>query len=382
MGSQIPRRGARLSGRAESIVSLTTNRGRADDDTEYEYEEEEDDRISEVSQAIGTDVGNGVQHSEGIQHLEDIQVGQSISNADDNDEDENTRHQIMVLTIQDLAKASDGLMDLLRQANYGSAVFNGLLDLRRNLFRGIRVAYQEPNTEPFIDWSQLLKRYETMDSAAPTAITMARANVVTALDELRNIQLGHQMDPFPLLSKLNELFPGFFVTSEDTHKDLELALDIRTWYFIEALAGQEKEPDTYALLAEVFCLPKEGMNYVDRFIRGPFRKLWDVDEDETQAEELCSQRIMKIIPIMKNKNDYGIAELRQVFPFKPLMEKLEVWLVEIHASLGDAGKNGSARSSVQLDDLPAVEEEVEVADSQTDIAESQPIVRAGTVDGQ
>ena len=365
----IARRGApRPNGRGQSIASIATVPLRGEDDTEFE----DDDRVygDEQEEEHHTESQSGRELAQG--------EGGDVEFDLEGDEGDEARYQIMKLTLPDLAKASDDLMVLLKdhESRYDDPVFFGLHQLKSRALEGFREIYEEPHTSPFIDWIQLINMYENTDDAGPAAEIMARANIATVFDEICDVEAETEIDATPVLRKLTSFFPSFFITSGDSHQDPELTLDIRTLYLIFTLAREAREIDPFAIIADIFCEPAEGVNYSHRFSHGPYKKLWDGDQAD-DIDELCSERIKDIVSaIHKERKTHGVRQLIELFPLEDLLDKLKAWLSRMYATL--KGSKNSIPVDQHSEYIPLDGRDDEIEDSQTDFAESQPIVRAGT----
>ncbi|KAK7414763.1 hypothetical protein QQZ08_012508 [Neonectria magnoliae] len=349
----IARRGARIPApdRAASIISITTVPPLGDDDTDID----EEDRASEAPYE-----------------------GHAVSGVVD--QAEATRYAIMEHSLPDLVHTTEDLMKRLEHADYDDPVFRGLVRVKKGAFVGARENFEESKTSPFIDWAQALELCATEESTVAAATAIVRANMVTALDEVLNLKAGQQLDPFPLLERLNSWFPSLFVVSKEIFEHPQLTLDVRTWYLIEVLRGQKSEPKYRQIIADVFCEHADNIPFPQRFTSGPFKTLGETTDES--LEELCSDRISRIIPfIKKDKRTYGVEQLQQLFPFQRLLDDLETWLRRTYAMLGES--IGRGRSNSEHESNRFVDAEEEIDDSQADAAsESQPIVRAGTGEEQ
>ncbi|KAF7534020.1 hypothetical protein G7Z17_g13428 [Cylindrodendrum hubeiense] len=361
LGNPVPRRGARVTGRAPSVASIVTIPPRAADD-ESELGEEED-RISEAPEAddVAVEANGDEEEQDDVDHEAEV-----------------TRYKIMEYIFPDLINTSEELMKRLENANYDDPVFHGLVAVKKNAFVGARQTFEEKRTSPFIDWAQVIEIFQSEEDITAAATAIVRANIVTALDEVLNLEAGQQLDPFPLLSKLNFLFPSLFIISEDAFQHPQLTLDIRTWYLIEVLNGQVENPNFLKIIADVFCEPDDSHGFLQRYVRGPFKSLGELAPEN--IEELCSDRIAEIIPVIKkDKKTYGVGQLKVMFPLERLLDDLKTWLVDMYAMLGEPNSASQPRRGPEPDEFVSAEEEI--ADSQTDAAsESQPIVRAAEVD--
>ncbi|KPM40469.1 hypothetical protein AK830_g6094 [Neonectria ditissima] len=349
----IARRGARIPApdRAASIISINTNPPLGDDDTDLG----EEDRASEA---------NYQEH-----------VPSSVV-----DPEEATRYAIMERSLPDLVHTTEELMSRLKDADYDDPIFRGLVNVKKGAFVSARENFEESKTSPLIDWAQALEIFDTEESSETAAAAIVRANMVTALDEVLTLKAEPLSDAFPLLEKLNSWFPSLFVVSREMFEHPRLTLDIRTWYLIEVLKGQKSEPNYRQIIANVFCEPADGLSFPQRFSSGPFRTLGEsVDED---LEELCADRISKIIPLIKkDKRTYGVGQLQHLFPFRSLLDDLETWLKTAYALLGET--IGRSPSSGEHESGGFIDAEEEIHGSQADAAsESQPIVRARTGEEQ
>ncbi|KAH7158124.1 hypothetical protein B0J13DRAFT_671811 [Dactylonectria estremocensis] len=347
LSNPIPRRGARVAGRAPSVASIVTLPPRAADE---ETELGDGDHIAEaLSQDL---VAHGV-----------------------DDEAQATRYKIMEQVLPDLIKTSEELMGRLERANYEDPVFHGLIAVKKSAFHGARQFFEEEHTSPLIDLAQAAIIKNGGDSVT-SASAIVRANIVTVLDEVHILKAGQKEDPSDLLEMLDIWFPSLFIVPKTLFQDPQLTLDIRTWHLIEVLNSQEGKLDFKKTIADVFCKPEDdGLSYTIRFASGPFKSLGEADHDD--IEEIVSDRIAKIIPIVKkDKKTYGVGKLREMFPLEQLLDDLGAWLAETYGMLKSPDLQDGPKRGPEPEQF--VDAEEEIGDSQTDIAsESQPIVRAG-----
>lgn len=344
---------------------MATSRPKADDDTDF---------------------GDETQlYSDQLQVTRSLERGMDHNDDGADDDEELIQHQVRDISLDDLDKASDDVMNLLKEPTFDSGLYKAMLKVKYDALEGIRRLYQDPEGGSFINWTQLVEMYETPDEAESAAAVMVRANITTALGYLRKVQFGNQEDLSTLLDNLNALFPQLFTTSDSAPENPTLVLDIRTWLFIELVVAQEGRPvDSLEVIAHVFCLPDES-DYFHRFSHGPFRRLWG--ESSGEHDLLCADRIKEILSAgKKDKKTHGVDKLREAFPLAELLEALDIWFTDMYDSLGEASSSQHGllpeAPSATNDQHSAVGggEDFEIEDSQTDIGESQSIIRAGTAD--
>lgn len=372
------RRGAPINARREpSIASIATDPVRPDDATEL-AEEEERDESEHASQssimAAEQDTGR-LRESESPAAGEQVIGSQSM--LEERELDDQTRLQIMFHSIHDLANATESLMGRLRHSdlNDDDQFFHHLLKLKRNAFTTFREIYEEEDTAPFIDWTQLVGDRQDQDSASVqyATQTVIGANMVTALDEIYNIQAGRQTDALPLLKKLHENFPTLFAAFSDQLPPPELTLNIRTQYLIKVLEIQKGRVKSHPIIASIFCEPSDA-DLAVRFAEGPFRKLSGDDDDY----ELCGGRILEIIQVIKSdQRGHGVLKLKKMYPLHDALDTLKEWLLTAYSQTlpqtGAPRQPKAAAAELYHD----AQEEQEIEESQGDAAsESQPIIRA------
>ena len=372
--SQIPRRGARLSAYANSVVSIATSLPKADDS---QYSER-----SPISRA-------SPESRDGNQELD--HDGNDVTEEEDADlKDALLQNRVRDRSLPDLEKAADELIELLKNPNVEDDTFRPYLHLKHKALHTIREIFEEPGTAPFIDWASIVPMYEDPHDAEPAAAILVQANIAAAFNAVRAIQFGLETDLYSLFDNFNALFPDFFAVPGKVHKSPELVLDIRTWYFIELVTAQTGKFDIKKIAADAFCPPiddsDEEPDYAHLFVHGPFNKLWDEDQEEAEAE-LCSQRITEIMAAGHNdRKSHGLNKLREKFPLGTVLDDIVAWLLEAYETLKTEyseqdGLLPIAPPTAEEDDEEIIDgEDFEVEDSQTDIGESQPIIRAGTAE--
>ncbi|KAF4466062.1 hypothetical protein FALBO_7075 [Fusarium albosuccineum] len=362
----IPRRNPPVD--AMSVTSIATNPARPEDETQYEEARFPD------SSAIP---GDGAESIEG--EVED-QVGEIDTQSEQilvGLESNGTKLRILELSVPDLARAADDLMEYMGKGDSDQRVFVGRLEIKRRTFYSIRNEYDDESM-PFIDWALFLgasprEGQETADKA------IARTNVVTALDQLLILQHDNSLDALSFLQALDPLFPAYFVPKGHRFYDSKCTLDLRTGLLIELLSQQTSKADYHEIIANIFCQDfyETERDYPSLFAGGNFRELGeDTDED---LDELCSTRITEILDIItKTKKHDRISQLKKKFPQNELLRDLRDWLINMYEKLKDDRRSGS----VQLDTepQPSFGDQEGILDSQTDEFGSEPqsIIRAET----
>lgn len=339
-----------------SIASIATEPSRVDDETEFGEEE----RFVEDANPVGSSAYSDEEGASLEDHGEEIRVGLEANDA---------RRKILELSIPDLCRAADDLMEYIDKRDGNPDIFHGRLAIKRRALDGVRAEYEEEDTVPFIDWAPFLG-----ESAA-----LARVNVVTAFDKLHDFSPGNEKEMASFLTTLGPLFPTWFVPEQAMFQEPETTLNLRTWLFIESFSRQASRNDYKKSIASVFCKDVgEGKpNYAKLFAGGHFLELGGDGEDH---DELCSARVSEIVNIVhKNRSGEAISLLRERFGLDQLIPELQSTLRAMYRIL----KPGGNQSSVQLGtrDFPSYEHQQEpMPGSQADdlASESQSIVRAGT----
>ncbi|KAH7176571.1 hypothetical protein EDB81DRAFT_773016 [Dactylonectria macrodidyma] len=361
LSNPIPRRGARVAGRAPSVASIVTLPPRAaDEETEVGDGDHVAEALSEDLVSLGVD-------AEGAEQYEQDEVY---------DEAQATRYKIMEQVLPDLIQFSEELMGRLEHADYEDPVFHGLITVKKSAFLGARQIFEEEHTTPLIDLAQAANIVKNGVDSVTVVSAIVRANIVTVIDEVLILKAGQKSDPSDLLEMLDIWFPSMFTAPNTVFQDPQLTLDIRTWHLIEVLNSQDEKQDFKKIIADVFCKPDDaGLSYPTRFSRGPFKSLGEADHEN--IEEICSERIAKIIPVVKKgKKTYGVGKLREMFPLERLLDDLGSWLAETYGMLKSPDLHSRPKRGPEAEAF--VDAEEDIGDSQTDIAsESQPIVRAG-----
>lgn len=338
-----------------SIASIATDPGRVDDETEF-GEDEKPVKSREYVESSMYSAEEGASYED---HSEEIRVGLEANDA---------RRKILELSIPDLCRAADDLMEYIGKRDTDPDVFHGRLAIKRRAFQSVRAEYEEEDTAPFIDWAPFLSQ-----SAA-----LARVNVVTAFDKLCDFNPDNEREMASFLTTLWPLFPAWFVLEQSMFQEPETMLDLRTWLFVESFSRQTGETDYKRLIASIFCkdVDEGKINYAQLFAGGHFLELGGEGEDH---DELCSARVSEIVNIVhKKRAGEAISLLREKFGLDQLIPELQSTFKALYRILKPAGK----QASVQLDTRPSTpyeHQQESMMGSQDDLAsESQSIIRAGT----
>ncbi|KAI8722188.1 hypothetical protein NCS52_00362000 [Fusarium sp. LHS14.1] len=349
---------------ASIASSIATHPGRVDDETEFG---EDDGSVEDVKPSGSRDHVQSSIYSdeEGASfedHSEEIRVGLEANDA---------RRKILELSIPDLCREADDLMEYIEKRDKDPDVFHGRLAIKRRAFHSVRAEYEEEDTAPFIDWAPFLRQ-----SAA-----LARVNVVTAFDKLCDFNPDNEREMAPFLTTLCRFFPAWFVLEQSMLQDPETTLDLRTWLFIDSFSRQTGETDYKRLIASIFCkdVGEGKINYAHLFAGGHFLELGGEGEDH---DELCSARVSEIVNIVhKKKAGDAISLLKERFGLDQLIPELQSTLKALYKILKPVEK----QASVQLDTRTFTpyenqQESMSMMGSQADdlASESQSIIRAGT----
>ncbi|KAJ4248929.1 hypothetical protein NW757_008043 [Fusarium falciforme] len=346
-----------------SIASIATEPSRVDDETEFGEDEKfvEDVKPADGREYVESSIYSDEEGASFEDHSDEIRVGLEANNA---------RRKILELSIPDLCRAADDLMEYIGKRDTDPDVFHGRLAIKRRAFQSVRAEYEEEGTAPFIDWAPFLS-----ESAA-----LARVNVVTAFDKLCDFNPDNEREMASFLTTLWPLFPAWFVLEQSMFQEPETMLDLRTWLFIESFSRQTGETDYKRLIASIFCKKDEGegkINYAQLFAGGHFLELGGEGEDH---DELCSARVSEIVNIVhKKKAGEAISLLREKFGLEQLIPELQSTFKALYKILKPAEK----QASVQLDTrafTPYEHQQESMMGSQADdlASESQSIIRAGT----
>ncbi|KAJ3467159.1 hypothetical protein MRS44_004723 [Fusarium solani] len=347
-----------------SIASIATEPSRVDDETEFGEDEKfvEDVKPAEGREYVESSIYSDEEGASFEDHSEEIRVGLEANDA---------RRKILELSIPDLCRAADDLMEYIGKRDTDPDVFHGRLAIKRRAFQSVRAEYEEEDTAPFIDWAPFLS-----ESAA-----LARVNVVTAFDKLCDFNPDNEREMASFLTTLWPLFPAWFVLEQSMFQEPETMLDLRTWLFIESFSRQTGETDYKRLIASIFCKDegKGKINYAQLFAGGHFLELGGEGEDH---DELCSARVSEIVNIVhKKKAGEAISLLREKFGLDQLIPELQSTFKALYKILKPAEK----QASIQLDTRAFTpyehqQESMSMMGSQADdlASESQSIIRAGT----
>ncbi|KAM5346841.1 hypothetical protein ACJ41O_009846 [Fusarium nematophilum] len=379
----IPRRNAPAPAYAVSVASISTTPPKPDDATEYFLEEENPTEDNVEDEEEPPQDGEDGEDSELSEQTPAIDVGL---------ESRRTSQRVLELSVPDLARAADDLMRYITRRDADDEIFRGRLKIKRDAFYSIRNAYTEQDSAVFIDWAPFASLAPSQGQKQAD-MQVARANVVSAVDQLVDLSDADDTGASSVLDHIHEYFPYLFITRDDMFQNPEETLDLRTWLFIESLAQQTGDVDHYMAIFYFFCdstdpgfadLFDEGENRSERqkklskiFSHGPFKSLGgDNDEDDN---ERCAQRIFEIMSIFHSKEkSRSISELKARFPLDQILERLNTCFVGMYKVL----EPGQGYGSVHLgtEPQPAFGDEGDVGDTQADDfgSESQSIIRAGT----
>ncbi|KAF4583301.1 hypothetical protein GQ602_006445 [Ophiocordyceps camponoti-floridani] len=259
------------------------------------------------------------------------------------------RLTLMTKRLSSLSAAADRVVNCLLEEDSEC-----LYDAHRAFFRALCASYPSHMAgSPFVEWHSL------GEAGLPLAISMAKANLVTALDEILREQTTvsclQQIAFF--LKALDAACPELLVAPGRAPMPPSMVLDIRTCYFVEVLAINNGRSTPEAVVAQTFCRGPARLE-------GPYRSLGGVDEED---EALCSSRISDIMANIAqghaSDGDMGLTMLRQRFPRVQLADKFREWIVQ---ELHDLG------AKVRPPAAPEIEEAGSGSESD---AEPQEIIR-------
>ncbi|PFH56826.1 hypothetical protein XA68_15951 [Ophiocordyceps unilateralis] len=261
---------------------------------------------------------------------------------------------LMEKRLSPLSTAADEMTKCLETSDS-----DGLYEAHRAFFRTLCSSYPSLSaTSPFVEWHSL------GDVGVRMATVMAKANLVTALDEIyrERSRASSVQQRVMFLKALDAASPDLFVAPGRAPMPPDLTLDIRTHLFIEFLAANNGRSNPEAIVIRTFC--EENASAEFSSIKGPYRSLGG------HEEEFCSERIAQIMDNIREGHeldgDAGLTRLREKFPIEELAERFSHWVVEelrhLRAVLGPA----------------TMDEQVAQADSdgESGAAESQEIIRS------
>ncbi|PHH70247.1 hypothetical protein CDD80_6148 [Ophiocordyceps camponoti-rufipedis] len=234
--------------------------------------------------------------------------------------DDPQRLTLMTKRLSSLSAAADRVVNCLLEDDGES-----LYDAHRAFFRALCASYPSHMAgSPFVEWHSL------GEAGLPLATSMAKANLVTALDEVlreKTTVTSLQQRAF-FLKALDAACPDLLVAPGRAPMPPSMVLDIRTCYFVEVLAINNGRSSPEAVVAQTFCRGPARLE-------GPYKSLGGVDEED---EALCSSRISDIMANIAqghaSDGDMGLTQLRQGFPRVELADKFREWIVQELHDLG------------------------------------------------
>ncbi|KID72556.1 uncharacterized protein G6M90_00g091070 [Metarhizium brunneum] len=347
----IPRRGAQQRNDAASIASLSSRRK-----TRSEIAEDEDEELESSQPQPG---GDSLQED-------------SLS------PDDVEKHQIMASLLSDFTRATEELQRRLVNGDYQNKVFAAVLKSKRSTFHSILENYlKSKEFFSFIDLSWVERLSNRTDGDARILNASSCANIVTALDGIQHIKDNTVEDILPVLKGLDSAFMHLFTSEDSTEDHWKLALDLRTCYFIEALAAQGAQSDLEQTVVSVFCKDTDSKNYAHILTHGPFKSLTRNHETETSddEDELISKRASELYTIaFQNKKDHGLGQLRESWPLDRTLKELSQCLVQWYVNSKDAERGQRAGLNEQTE--PGRESWHDAEETIPDsVTESQPIMR-------
>ena len=346
-----------------SVVSIATQPLRADSDVDNS----DDGRTAEIPDSV---VGSPPKQTPARPVSDEITVSQSqgteVAAAD-------VREQIMALSLPDLLKASQDLIELLKSQRSNNPVLLGRVKIRRNAFVGVREIYEDQDPL-FLEVNETAKQIPSTGTFPETSLVLEHANLTTALDLAERIRTGEDKSVLEFFETLDN-FPLFFPHGAGNIQGSEsLHLTIRTNFVIESLAHMSIKANAYNVVATIFCEKVEDRERASLLEDGPYRSLADLPESD--VHHLCKNRVEEIVSIINgNKRDFGVQQLRARFPLVDLLDDFRRWVLTAYATLEARFHEGTKPPVQQVEQEPLLgDDEEEIADSVTG-SDSQPIVR-------
>ncbi|UNI24217.1 hypothetical protein JDV02_009983 [Purpureocillium takamizusanense] len=302
----VPRRSA--PNRAASNLSISTNR---------EGRSESDDDVDEVV----------VEDKE--PSVEEEDAASSLGVDQDEQLDDMEARQLMISLLPTLRSTADDLMQRLKEGDYGQKVMRQITKTKRIHFYTVRDTYTVSKiTTPFVDWSGQVDE----DDQATEVNTLVRANLVSVLDGIRLLQADKKADALSFLRALDASYEkGLF---GGNGKNLNLALRIRTTYFVEYLARQKGRVRPAEFIASVFCEKTKSTDFASILEKGPFRTLGGAGD--AAWAKACSKRTGELLDVMsKSRKTYGVEALKEMYPPPELFNDLERWVLDDYARVRD-----------------------------------------------
>lgn len=319
VSNPIPRRGARVSSSAASVVSIATNPPKAEEASDDKDEDEDEDEIAENESSAP------------------VANMQEDDNSDEDDED--TERQIMSHNLLDLYKTANDLIKRLQHIDPNSRIFLAILQKKRSAFILNRDIFESSKAPaPYVDWAWLDKLDKSAEFAKAGKTILAFANLVTTIDAVESLRSGADIDPLPFLEQLDAAFPQLLIHPDSNNYNngySDLALGIRTVRLVETLAATKTNADPRNVIASVFCTPttdRKKKDYAKLFSHGPFKNLGGQSND--LQDEQCADRIKEaLLAIHHDRSTFGVAQLRAKFPLSDVLDNLREWLLNMHSAV-------------------------------------------------
>jgi hypothetical protein len=342
-------------------VSIATQPLRADSDVDNS----DDGRTAEIPDSV---VGSPPKQTQARPVSDEIAVSQS---QDTEAAAGDVRQQIMALSLPDLLKASQDLMELLKSERSNNPVLLGRVKIRRIAFAGVREIYED-HDPLFLHVDDTAKQISSAGTSLETSLVLEHANLTTALDLAERIRAEEDSSVLEFFETLDH-FQLFFPHGASNIQGSEsLHLTLRTNFLIEALARASKA-NVYNVVGTIFCESAKDREWTSLLEDGPYRSLADLSESD--SHHLCKTRVEEIVSIIeRNKKDFGVRQLRARFPLVDLLDDFRRWVLTAYATLEAQFHEGTKSTVQQIEQGPLLGDEEEFADSVTG-SDSQPIVR-------
>lgn len=252
----------------------------------------------------------------------------SMGVADDDDGRSAALRKVMMLSLPNLRKEAEELIHHLRNLGRESEVFLMLLKPKRNAFLGYREIYS--SAAHFIDWAELgaLETYENWE-ISPNKV-FAYANLASALDMIDQIQSGAKIDI--LLSELDDFLHKLFTPFGDSAESSDIALNMRTLRFVDALSRSKKtKADAYHLLATIFCEegnPDVKVDYAHLFAHGPFKRI--SNQEHGEVDHITNHVTDIISDLGKGKGAVKSELLEEKYTLDGVLNQLKKRILEVY----------------------------------------------------
>ncbi|KAG6054394.1 hypothetical protein E4U17_003831 [Claviceps sp. LM77 group G4] len=369
-----PTRNAQPRGKARSVASKSPDPSITDGESEYGKDDSkigmEDSIDADVAGHDGDDGDYGDNGDDGDDEEEEDEDEDYGNRGEEDDaavsEAREIQYEVMTRLLPDLQKATRDLKQHIDNGDDGNGVFAVISKAKRGAFRFYTQAMNYPASQSnFIDFLLLEKSADRREPETTSIITASlAANLVHAIDCIRQILNDDPVDILSFLKDLDVAFPQLLATTSDFSSLSSLALNIRTQVFIQTLAAQPGEPDVAAAIASVFCASDDdnkdysSHDISPNDIAGPFKSLCDIKEIGKEIQEIVPRIEQLAAVICKDKDNQGVRRLEEEYSLNALLEDVYTWCLEQYRLVKEAeGHSDASEEDVfrdALGSLPSV----------------------------